>query len=515
MDIEERLEVLSNNVGWLYRILSEITARIIHKAIKIAEKMATDEEELRQAIREIEREFSLENLKTNEKVKIVAHAVDKLDLLNFVLVWYEDNSRLIGLNDKGLLIENAEDILKRYSTSIFGEWINEYVKREIKDMIKIKVIDAKEIKLNAEKYIRVNNAIIDLKTLELLEPNNDIIFFSKLDIDIEPTIIHRIREYPINELEQYFKDNPFELTFRRFYEQENWEKLRILLGTIFSDATKILIIIHGGTDTFKTTLVNTVANVLGSLCMKINFRDMEKERFPFQGITYETRLVVDSEFSDIVMTKRAIELAKQLFGGDNLRIERKNRPPFYRQINTIKGLTATNKLPIFESLDDAFLSRLYLIPTHKPEDFTPNPDIRFENEVLKDKKLREEIFYYLLYCYRLYKENPNRLYGLHDINETREILIEGSYPLKRWEDADPKRVIKDENAKEKLIDLWNDFIEWRKTLPLNDEDFDRMNQISSEKFKRLLESRYQKIIHGGRIWFKGIGLKNKQNTLTS
>jgi phage/plasmid-associated DNA primase len=234
---------------------------------------------------------------------------------------------------------------------------------------------------------------------------------------------------------------------------------------------------------------------------------MENERFPYQEITYETRLVVDSEFSDIIMTKRTVELAKQLVGGDNLRIERKNKSPFFRQKNTIKGLTATNRLPIVDSLDDAFLDRLYLIHTNKLDNFRPNSNDNISIKVLDNEKIREEIFYYLLYCYRLFKENPNRIRELRDVEEIRELLIEGSYPLKQWEN---ERIEKKENSKEKLIDLWNDFIMWRKGL--TDRDlFDRMNQISDRKFKRLLESRYTKIIHEGRIWFKGISLKNKPN----
>jgi hypothetical protein len=78
---------------------------------------------------------------------------------------------------------------------------------------------------------------------------------SKMDIDIEPTIIHRIKNYSIIELEQYFKDNWFERTFRSFYDNENWEKLRRILGSIFSNASKIIVVLHGDPDTLKTTIV--------------------------------------------------------------------------------------------------------------------------------------------------------------------------------------------------------------------------------------------------------------------
>jgi hypothetical protein len=505
MDVKERLDILNNSVGWLYNILSEITVRIIHKTIKKLKMVIVDEDELNEAIREVTKNITLD-LKTSDRVKIVAYAINKLDLLNFVLVWYESNKRLVGINDSGILIENTEDILNRYANMLFGEWVNALVKRELKDIIKMNVVNIEDVKLNATRYLRVNNAIIDLETLDVLEPSNDIMFTSKLNIDVEPTIIHMIKTYPINELENRFKDNLFEKTFSKFYDPEDWFKLKVLIGSILSNAAKIIVVIYGDPNTLKTTLLNILYNTLNPIVGKIKIAEIGKKQFPYMGITYETRCIIDSEFSETVIN--AVEELKEKSGGDILKIDRKYLPPLHLNLNSLKMFLSTNELPKFGKLDNATLDRLYLIPTQLPSDFIPDPNIHPDRDVLLDKKLREQVFYYILYCYRLYKEYSNKLKDFHDINETREMLIEGSYPLKEWENAKPERIIKDENAKETFIDLWNDFIEWRQGLTDN-KLFDKMNQIGKEKFKRLLESRYQKIIHGGRVWFKGIRLTNK------
>jgi hypothetical protein len=497
MNVYERLEILKANAGWLFHIFEKIVEEI--KRIKSENNPEQKYDYL-----------NLENFKSQDKVEIVAYAINTLNLLTFVTIWYADNSRLIGVNDRGLLIEDAEDILNRYANTLFGSWISRFVKGELKDIINTKDISIKEIEENSRRYIRVNNAIIDLETLDVLEPNNDIVFMSKMDIDIEPTVIHRIKNYSIIELEQYFKDNWFERTFRRFYDDENWEKLRRILGSIYSDAAKIIAVIYGDPDTLKTTLINILFNALNPIIFKISISDIGEKPFPLFGITHGTRCIVDSEFSNAILTPKTIEKLKSLVGGDILKVERKHRPPLIIKENTLKAITSTNTLPTFTTIDKAILERLYLIPTQLPEEFKPNPDIRPEIEVNRNKKLREEIFYYLLFCYRLYKENPQRLRELQDIEEIREILIEEQYPLQQWE---KNRIEKIENAKETLTDLWNDFIEWRKT-QTDTKILDKINQINRDKFKRLLEARYQKIIHG-QIFFKGIRLKNKTTSLTS
>lgn len=96
------------------------------------------------------------------------------------------------------------------------------------------------------------------------------------------------------------------------------------------------------------------------------------------------------------------ELLKQLTGGEQVLVERKNVDPFY-MVNTAKFLFCTNTVPDFGDTSSGLYRRLYVVPCRVAQDPT-----KMIHDILKTEESKTWLVMTALYYYQLFLDNHRK-----------------------------------------------------------------------------------------------------------
>lgn len=220
-----------------------------------------------------------------------------------------------------------------------------------------------DLNWNPERIV-VNNGVIDLRTGELLDFDPDLLATEHVAIDYPDT------------------DQGMEIfgKFRRIIsaachdERLNGEEnnayveavLRILgyLALVPGNPAKNIFIIHGPTNTGKSTIFEILGRILGSFSATVDASALIKTSRSHNDIRPE---IVGARFARLILAVEAAEemvfdsrLLKNLSGNDMMTLRRPHKSSETFKLMG-KICLATNEIPAFSDTDGAFVKRLVFL----------------------------------------------------------------------------------------------------------------------------------------------------------
>jgi len=424
----------------------------------------------------------------------IYECVKSLRLVDFVAVRYPDSPEYeLRVYDRGVLLGDGEAKVERICKKALGRYATRSVIREAIPNFRSNapIVDIGEI--DPPYYFPVKNGIIDLRQLVLIpypeRPTSPFFFSGRLPYFIRERILDGIRWGDITE------DDLRDLAPRwfsfldRFYDKVNREKLDDAIGSIpYPVVTKKkIVLIQGEENTGKTTLLNTLNITLEPYATSLSLDQLQNNRFATAELRGKYLLTSSERPKSVVDT----EILKRISGGDRLMGERKFKPPFpFTPRLTL--MLAMNRLPSFKSVDSAFLDRLYFI--FPQESLAEDEiDLAFREKLLKE---REGIFYYILWCYRNWRERGFKFRHELDKESKLEYVEELSSEVFQFvkECCVEDRALRVEGTR-----LYEAYIDWCRLHSIEPRD--------KQGFYRILRKRYRTTRPGNRLTFHGIALK--------
>lgn len=306
-------------------------------------------------------------------------------------------------------------------------------------------------KLNPQRYLPLQNMVLDLKTLESLTyneaANKNIFFTSILNIPLNIETLYKIEE---DQLQPQDISPIMDKLLGRFYDHENREKIELGLGWILTppmETKKPILLVTGDPDTGKSTLLNIISLVLGEQATTTPLHMIE-ERFGLATLV-NSRVNMSSEKPPMRINS---ELLKRIVGGETLTVEEKYGHPYQARIYAML-IHFQNALPKFKEVDDALIGRIKLIWTRNPLSEDEKDPLFLE----KIKEHKEEILAYLIYC-RVKLEN-NKYIIPEDPEEVRNALIEARSNVYQFL-KDSEFIEFDETAETKGTDFYDAYTEY-------------------------------------------------------
>lgn len=270
--------------------------------------------------------------------------------------------------------------------------------------------------------------------------------------------------------------------------------------------SKLLVFLHGSSNTGKTTILEAMAAALGDYAAPMNAQRI----FGFQGAGPNPELVS-------VMNKRMLILSevgdghrlssnaiKQVTGND-LQQARKNHSNHI--VNSVPRFTpyvSTNNPPKIDRGDEALKNRILVIPfdhPHEPKRIAPEEDLK------QNKEISSAILWWIIEGCRMYLEEGLERENWPDkIKEVSEHFVSGTSAIQRFI---TDRLESDDRGRERLEDLYSAWKSW-----CTSEGMERKDIGEKGDFKTLLESNGFKYVRNS-SWngksnvnvFKGLKLK--------
>jgi phage/plasmid-associated DNA primase len=332
--------------------------------------------------------------------------------------------------------------------------------------------------------------IVDKETLEPYT-GNEYVFTTSLNAEISIKFLMDLKNGRISE--DYFKDKLFYKVFRRFYEDEDWRKLKKGLGATLSPyPLKLIIVVKGDPNTGKSLLADLLSTVYGSYATSI---DLEKVtgnlKYPFslQPFLKSSVAIIDEKPQSNL---KYIEKLKGLVGGGPLLIDRKYLPPVTITGKPITIMVFCNNLPVFEEVDEAFAERFLIINTTNPLD--QKEIMETLREELKKEENLKDFAEFLLYCYYELKKENFKIE--RDIEENMELLKEAAFPLQPFIEENFIEEAEGRIEREKAYEI---FVNWAKENPF------KVRKIYSRRaFYDLMRKKYPDRKINGIWYFTGI-----------
>lgn len=359
-------------------------------------------------------------------------------LLDIYWVWFGDiGEHILKIGRRGYFEEDLKNYIYLMTNSVSHIFppsqIYPKAIHEAKSLAK--PIDRANI--NPPSLLNFQNLVLNLDSFET-EECSDCIFTYELP-PISESFLTDLKNGKITE--DYFKEKPFYKILRKHYDDQNWERIKDVLGSIIAPKSlKLIAFIIGEGYTRKTVLFNLLKKSLGPLVSSIRLSSLENDRFALQA-AISSRAIISSEEATTVI--RNPELLKTLSGGDPLFIDRKFLPPFQLTNNIFKIIVFSNNPPSFKIWDEQLIERMVIIYTENPTEITPE-----ESALISEaEKQTGDFLQFVLWAYKNLKEKGFNVSGKGNkeeflemlssnqssINDFIKLLRSGSIPLKSGE----------------------------------------------------------------------------------
>ncbi|RSN72431.1 DUF5906 domain-containing protein [Candidatus Methanodesulfokora washburnensis] len=252
--------------------------------------------------------------------------------------------------------------------------------------------------INPPDLLPLNNGkVLDMNDLKVKYVEGK--YFTKTHVFYpSESFLKAIEEERIDE--SYFENEGWYRIIRQEYDDENWERLKLCLGTILAgkNTDEKINIIKGDPRTRKTTLLfKLIKPALGSFSVSGSLKLItgKDNRFSLQH-ALGAKVMLTSEAGDVIV--RDIEMLKRITGGDTVYVDVKHKSPRQQDMYLCMFI-ATNEMPRFPRLtDEALLNRINIVETINPHNWTE-----------EEKKLMDEVniasfLEFVIYCTYLVKK---------------------------------------------------------------------------------------------------------------
>jgi hypothetical protein len=274
--------------------------------------------------------------------------------------------------------------------------------------------------------------VLDLNDFEIKDPEN---YYFTYELEYPPRheFIEKLKRGEIDD--HYFENEIWFKVIRKHYDEENWRKLKLSVGTIFAgeNTDEKFNIINGDSLTRKTTLLTTLLKALKwkgqergyLIASSLKKVSDPSYRFPLEE-AIGAKAIICSEEKETIL--KSVDVIKKLIGGDAQSLERK----FEHHRTTIISLgifVATNDIPIFpQSIGKQDVSRkVNLIYTSNP-----SPWQEWEREGMRNPNF-VTVMEWVIYCTWLLKNEGYRIKTDEEIDITHTELIESRTYVKEFE----------------------------------------------------------------------------------
>ena len=248
-------------------------------------------------------------------------------------------------------------------------------KREVKDYIKDKCNNTEE---SSERYICLNNGILDMKTLNLLAHTPEIITRNKIKLDY----YEQEKNEEIDIIMKNLAVNDEEI-IQLLYEMIGYCLYR---GMPFQ---KVFMLVGNGANG-KSTLLNMITRVLGEENVShVDLKEIAGNRFGKSELYGKLANIADDCSSSYL---EDISTMKRLTGESYTSIEFKGQNSFSAKINT-KMIMSYNTLPRINDTTNGLNRRLVIIPLNAVFKKRNNNYDPFISEKLRKKENLEYVLY--------------------------------------------------------------------------------------------------------------------------
>ena len=275
-------------------------------------------------------------------------------------------------------------------------------KREVKDYIKDKCNNTEE---SSERYICLNNGILDMKTLNLLAHTPEIITKNKIKLDY----YEQEKNEEIDIIMKNLAVNDEEI-IQLLYEMIGYCLYR---GMPFQ---KVFMLVGNGANG-KSTLLNMITRVLGEENVShVDLKEIAGNRFGKSELYGKLANIADDCSSSYL---EDISVMKRLTGESYTSIEFKGQNSFSAKINT-KMIMSYNTIPQMNDTTDGLTRRLVIIPLNAVFKKNNNNYDPFIGEKLRKIENLE-------YCVSSLKErnderNKEMNFAILDLKESIDLL---------------------------------------------------------------------------------------------
>jgi hypothetical protein len=262
-----------------------------------------------------------------------------------------------------------------------------------------------------------NGKVLDMNDLRVKYAEGK--YFTKILVNYpSESFLKAIEEERIDE--SYFKNEAWYKIIRQQYDEANWERLKLCLGTILAGKNtdeKINIIIGDPRTRKSTLLFRLIKPALGSFAVSGDLKQIvsRNNRFALQH-ALGSKVMLMSEAGDIIV--KDIEMLKRITGGDTVYVDVKHKNPRQQDMYLCMFI-ATNEIPRFPRLtDEALLNRINIVETTNPHEWTEE-ERKLMNEVNITSFLE-----FLIYCTYLVKKRGWIVKNEEERERTYQLLIE-------------------------------------------------------------------------------------------
>lgn len=265
---------------------------------------------------------------------------------------------------------------KNFIEEIMFEYIVNSTRTPRSEVIRYLEIRAKQIKTTSEKFILVNNGVLNLESMILTDFTPTIVIQNKIPVNYNPAAYNETMDKTLNKIccndDQLRKLIEEMIGYCLFRRNE--------LGKCF--------ILTGDGSNGKSTLLDVMYELLGE--ENISSVDLKELKDRFKTFQLEGKL---ANIGDDISNQRITDdsVFKKLVTGQKVNVERKGADPFDFN-NYSKLIFSANSVPEVDDTSGGLKRRLEIIPfnakfSKRDPDYDP---------FIKDKLLSQESLEYLL-----------------------------------------------------------------------------------------------------------------------
>jgi len=408
-----------------------------------------------------------------------------------ILVYGDSNSEPeLYLAYRGVLLKPNQYIEKFLAHALGGRspQIREAFRAHL--VARARRVQAEEV--SPPRYLPFKSKVLDLETLDLLDYEDvNAYFWRRLSYDIDYRVLEGIKRGEIGE--EYFKDKLFYKMLRRFYEDEEYERILDVLGAIIAPySLRLVAFVVGeprtGKDTLDALITATLEDMVAHLCI-----EQLDSNYPFklESLVGKRAIMCSEEAKKVI---RNVEDLKRLSGGSLIQIFRKYLPAIEMKNNVLKIVYFLNEIPEFETIDEGFLDRLMLVHASNPLS-DEEMDITFHNRVLEEKA---DFMLFMIYAYKQLRDRGFKVRRQSKEEIYRELVATGSRKdVEDW--AEENLVLEPKPGTSRKV-LYDHYVLWCESRGRKPTGRNKFYQI----LRVILRERYRRLgVPVPRIEFKG------------
>lgn len=298
-----------------------------------------------------------------------------------------------------------------------------------------------------DKYLNVNNGVIDLSTGELLSHDSSFMFnyVSPVNYYQDKTYDYTLWETQLNETIKYY--------------DEIKEYLQILFGYLLvgGNRSKKALMFTGKKDSGKSSVINILSYIMGDGYWKLVFNSVSRNRSTGNDQNFD---LADTRFKRIVSVAEPdnkisynASIIKDISGNEKINAAKKGKQAqIFRP--TYKLVIASNFDLIGDILDDAFFNRFIIVPFYvgyKIKNDYRDIELINDSEAILHWLVEGAIKYYQL---GTLPPMPQKLVDL--INKTKQ----NQNPVYEFLSNNEYTITHDQDDKLISKDIYNEFIDW-------------------------------------------------------